>query len=215
MGKSLALPFLNEQNNARFIFTFHESSFYLFEIMTNTNFNPWHHVSHNYEDGEITGIIEIPSGTRAKYELDKVSGILKLDRVLYSSMYYPANYGFIPKSYGEDNDPLDILILTQVEVVPLCLVRARILGYMPMLDQNEPDEKIIAVCVDDPSVNHINDIFELPEHFISELRAFFEDYKKLEGKSVVVEEFLGREAAIEIVKESFLRYERTFKFKSD
>lgn len=178
-------------------------------------FNPWHHVSHNFEESEITGIIEIPKGTRAKYELDKVSGMLKLDRVLFSSMYYPANYGFLPKTFCEDNDPLDILILSQIDVVPLCLVRARVIGVMPMLDQGEADDKIIAVCADDPSMDHINNMSGLPNHFMSELRAFFEDYKKLEGKSVVVEEFSGKEEAIRIIKESFDLYEKTFGKKSN
>ncbi len=175
-----------------------------------TPFSPWHNVSPEFSENEVTGIIEIPKGTRAKYELDKESGLLKLDRVLFASMYYPANYGFIPKSYCEDNDPLDILILSQVDVVPLCLVRAKVIGVMQMLDQGEADDKIIAVCSGDPSVNHINDISELPPHFISELRSFFEDYKKLENKSVVVEDFGGREAALKIIQESFELYQKTF-----
>ncbi len=179
--------------------------------MTQKPFNPWHNVSHNFEESEITGIIEIPKGTRAKYELDKESGMLKLDRVLFASMYYPANYGFIPRTYCEDNDPLDILIFSQVDVVPLCLVRAKVIGVMQMLDMGEADDKIIAVCADDPSVNHINDITELPKHFLSELRAFFEDYKKLEDKSVVVEEFGNKKDAIRIIKESFVLYDKTFK----
>jgi len=175
-----------------------------------TPFSPWHNVNPFFSGNEVTGVIEIPKGTRAKYELDKESGLLKLDRVLFASMYYPANYGFIPKSYCEDNDPLDILIFSQIDVVPLCLVRAKVIGVMQMLDQGEADDKIIAVCSGDPSVNHINDISELPPHFISELRSFFEDYKKLENKSVVVEDFGGREAALEIIQESFELYQKTF-----
>lgn len=174
-------------------------------------FNPWHHVNPGANTPhEVTAVVEIPMGTRAKYELDKESGMLMLDRVLYASMYYPANYGFIPQSYGKDHDPLDILVISQVEVVPLCLVHARVIGVMPMLDQGEPDDKIIAISTGDPGVNHIHEMSELPPHFISELRAFFEDYKKLENKSVVVEQFGDRETALEIIRESFDYYKETF-----
>ncbi|HAQ38819.1 MAG TPA: inorganic pyrophosphatase [Saprospirales bacterium] len=177
----------------------------------NHNFNPWHNVSPGHELPEIVqGIIEIPKGSRAKYELDKESGLLKLDRVLFSSVYYPANYGFIPQSYCDDKDPLDILILSQIEVVPMCIVPAKIIGVMRMLDNGEADDKIIAVAQGDPSVCHINDISELPQHFISELRSFFEDYKKLENKTVVVEEFLNKETAIRILQDSFRMYEEFF-----
>ncbi len=144
--------------------------------------------------------------TRAKYELDKESGLLKLDRVLYASMYYPANYGFIPKSYCDDHDPLDILVLSQISIVPMCIVSARVIGVMRMLDQGEHDDKIIAVAENDMSVNHFNDISELPEHFIKELRNFFEDYKKLENKTVEVREFQNAEIAKQIVKQSFIDY---------
>ncbi len=175
------------------------------------NFNPWHHVSPGDKLPEIVnGIIEIPKGTRAKYELDKESGLLKLDRVLYSSVYYPANYGFIPQSFCDDNDPLDILILSQIDIVPLCIVPAKVIGVMRMLDGGEADDKIIAVAIGDPSVNHINDISELPQHFISELRNFFEDYKKLENKTVVIEDFLGRKTALTILQESFELYQEVF-----
>lgn len=178
-------------------------------------FNAWHDVSPGDQLTEIVnGIIEIPKGTRAKYELDKESGLLRLDRVLYSSVYYPANYGFIPQSYCDDKDPLDILILSQIDVVPMCIVPAKVIGVMRMLDNGEADDKIIAVAAGDPSVSHINDISELPQHFISELRNFFEDYKKLENKSVVVEEFFNRKTAMEILKESFKMYENLFKTNS-
>lgn len=178
--------------------------------MTN-NFNPWHNVSPGNKLPDIVnGIIEIPKGTRAKYELDKESGLIKLDRVLYSSVYYPANYGFIPKTYCDDKDPLDILILSQIDVIPMCIVPAKIIGVMRMLDNGEADDKLIAVAAGDPSVSHISDISELPDHFISELRNFFEDYKKLENKTVVVEEFFNRETAIEILNDSFKMYEEHF-----
>lgn len=179
--------------------------------MENNKSNPWHDVSpgDNLPD-IVNGIIEIPKGTRAKYELDKESGLLRLDRVLYSSVYYPANYGFIPQTYCDDNDPLDILIISQIDVVPMCIVPAKVIGVMRMLDNNEADDKIIAVAAGDPSVSHINDISELPAHFISEMRSFFEDYKKLEKKSVVVEEFLNRETAIKILNDSFKMYNENF-----
>ncbi len=177
----------------------------------NTHFNPWHSVSPGERVPDlVNGIIEIPKGTRAKYELDKESGLIKLDRVLYSSVYYPANYGFIPQSYCEDKDPLDILILSQIEVVPMCIVSAKVIGVMRMLDNGEADDKIIAVAEGDPSVSHIQDIAELPQHFISELRNFFEDYKKLENKSVVVEEFFDRKVAIQILQDSFKMYKEHF-----
>ncbi len=175
-------------------------------------FNPWHHVTPVNDLPEIVnGIIEIPRGSRAKYELDKDSGLLRLDRVIYSAMYYPANYGFIPKTFCDDKDPLDILIITQIKVVPLCIVPAKIIGVMRMLDNGEADDKIIAVSAGDPSVNHIKDISELPPHTIAELRNFFEDYKKLENKTVQVEEFLGKETALQILQDSFEMYREYFK----
>jgi len=174
--------------------------------------NPWHKVAVGSEAPEIVnGIIEIPKNTRAKYELDKETGMLKLDRVLYSSMYYPANYGFIPQTYCDDNDPLDILILSQITVVPMCLVEAKVIGVMRMLDGDELDDKIIAVANNDMSVNHIEDITELPAHFFKELRNFFEDYKKLENKTVSVEEFQNAEIAKKIVNKSVEDYKSYIK----
>jgi len=173
--------------------------------------HPWHHVSPGLHVPElVNGIIEIPKGTRAKYEIDKESGLLKLDRVIYSSMYYPANYGFIPQSYGEDRDPLDILVLSQIELEPLCLVEARVIGVMRMLDNQEGDDKIIAVATGDPSVCHLADIRELPAHFLSELRNFFEDYKKLEKKTVVVDEFQDPQVARQILMDALQRYSQAF-----
>ncbi len=170
-------------------------------------FNPWHHVSPGSNTpNEVSGIIEIPSASRAKYELDKESGLLKLDRVLYSSLYYPANYGFIPQSFCDDGDPLDILVLSQIHCVPLCIVNAKVIGVMRMIDQGEADDKIIAVAADDVSVNHINNIEELPPHFTKELRHFFEEYKALEKKKVLVEDFQGKEIAKKIITQSFEDY---------
>lgn len=171
--------------------------------------NPWHTVSIGDDvPTMVNGIIEIPKGSRGKYELDKESGMLILDRVLYSSVYYPSNYGFIPQTYCDDNDPLDILVLSQIEVVPLCIVKAKVVGVMRMLDNGEADDKIIAVAANDMSVNHINDISELPPHSIKETRSFFEDYKKLENKEVVVEDFQNKEVAFEIIKKSIEDYQK-------
>lgn len=170
--------------------------------------NPWHHVHYGDFSGDnVNGIIEIPKGSRAKYELDKETGLLKLDRVLYSSVYYPANYGFIPQTYCDDGDPLDILILSQIDVQPLCIVEAKIVGVMRMLDQGEADDKIIAVCANDMSIAHINDISELPEHFLAEVRQFFEEYKKLEKKVVKIEEFQGERLAKKIFQHAVRDYE--------
>jgi len=174
--------------------------------------NPWHDVSMGSNAPEmVNGIVEIPKGSRAKYELDKESGMLILDRVLYSSVYYPSNYGFIPQTYCDDNDPLDILIISQIEVVPMCIVQAKVIGVMRMLDNGEADDKIIAVAANDMSVNYINDISELPPHAIKETRSFFEDYKKLENKEVVIEDFLDRDAAYEIIKQSIVDYDKKFR----
>lgn len=174
--------------------------------------NSWHGVTFGDKAPKVVnGIIEIPKGNRAKYELDKESGMLILDRVLFSSVYYPANYGFIPRTYCDDNDPLDILVICQVDIVPLCIVSAKVIGVMRMIDGGEADDKIIAVAQGDPSVNHINDISELPQHFISEMKNFFEDYKKLEKKEVVVEEFQNREVAWTIIEKAIADYDEKFK----
>lgn len=177
--------------------------------------NPWHKVNPKYNatKGTIKGIIEIPKNTTAKYELDKESGLLILDRVLYSSHYYPANYGFIPQTYCDDKDPLDIVVLSQIEIVPMCLVEAKVIGVMRMLDGGELDDKIIAVAANDMSVNHIEDISELPEHFFRELRNFFEDYKKLENKTVEVEKFQNAKVAKKIVEQSIVDYKKYIEAK--
>ena len=175
--------------------------------MTNT----WHDISPGKNPPEfVNGIIEIPRGSRAKYELDKETGLLKMDRVLYSSVYYPANYGFIPQTYCDDHDPLDILILSQIEIMPFCMVEAKVIGCMRMIDNGEADDKIIAVSEGDMSVAHINDISELPPHFFRELQTFFEDYKKLEHKSVVIEEFQSKFIALHIVEKSIEDYRVKF-----
>jgi len=171
------------------------------------SFNPWHGVEIGPDCPNIVNsIIEISRGSKAKYELDKATGMLRLDRVLYSSVYYPANYGFIPKTQGDDHDPLDILVMSQIEIEPLCIVRAQVIGVMRMIDQGEGDDKILAVAADDKSVNHIREVSQVPEHFYSELRHFFEEYKQLEKKEVLVEEFQGKEVAIEIIAKAIAAY---------
>jgi len=171
--------------------------------------NPWHSVDpgDNLPD-LVNGIIEIPKGSKGKYELDKKSGLLKLDRVLYSSVHYPANYGFIPKTYCDDRDPLDILVFCSIEVDPLCIIESKVIGVMHMIDEDEQDDKIIAVAKNDMSVNYINEITDLPPHTVVELRRFFEDYKKLEHKQVVVDQFLGRDEAYRIINESLELYKK-------
>jgi inorganic pyrophosphatase len=178
--------------------------------MTRKN-NPWHSVKYGENAPEVvTGIIEIPKGSKAKYELDKESGLLKLDRVLFSSVHYPANYGFIPQTFCDDQDPLDILVICSIDVYPMCIIDAKVIGVMQMIDNNEEDDKIIAVAKNDMSVNHLNDISELPPHTLLEIRRFFEDYKKLENKEVIVENFLGREEAYDIIRRSIDLYNSTF-----
>lgn len=178
------------------------------------NFNPWHNV--NYGEGApeiVTAVIEIPQNSKGKFELDKNSGLLKLDRVLFSSVHYPANYGFIPQTYCEDKDPLDILVITSIELPPLCLIDARVIGVMRMVDQGEADDKIIAVANNDMSVNHIQNIEDLPPHTTIEMQRFFEDYKKLENKEVVVEKFFGKKEALEIIRESIELYNKAWRGK--
>lgn len=174
-------------------------------------YHPWHEVSFGPDaPSRVNAIIEIPKGSRAKYELDKESGLLKLDRVLYSSVYYPANYGFIPKTLGDDHDPLDILVLSQINFVPLCLVSADVIGVMRMIDSGEADDKIIAVATNDMSVNSYRGMSDLGESFIQELEHFFEEYKKLEHKSVSVKNFQSREIALEIINENIELYQRMY-----
>lgn len=171
--------------------------------------NSWHDVGLGDKFPEVVNsIIEIPKGSRAKYELDKNTGLLRLDRVLFSAFYYPSNYGFIPRTYGEDKDPLDILVLSQIDLDPLCLVDAKVIGVMRMLDSNEADDKIIAVAANDISVNFINDVSELPKHFINELKDFFENYKRLEHKTVKVENFQSKNIAIEIIEKAAKNYDK-------
>jgi inorganic pyrophosphatase len=174
--------------------------------------HPWHGLSYGQAAPRIVNaVIEIPQGSRAKYEIDKETGLLKLDRVIYSSFYYPCNYGFIPQTYGDDKDPLDILVITSLSVQALCLMEAKVIGVMQMVDSGDADDKIIAVAAKDPGVNHYNNIEELPKHFFDELRHFFEEYKKLENKTVVVEEFGDKATALKIIDEAISFYKENFR----
>ncbi|KAJ1280631.1 hypothetical protein BS78_04G247300 [Paspalum vaginatum] len=169
--------------------------------------HPWHDLEIGPGAPEVFNcVVEIPRGSKVKYELDKASGLIKVDRVLYSSVVYPHNYGFIPRTLCEDSDPMDVLILMQEQVVPGCFLRARAIGLMPMIDQGEKDDKIIAVCADDPEFRHYTDITDLPPHRLQEIRRFFEDYKKNENKEVAVNEFLPAKDAINAIKYSMDLY---------
>ncbi len=174
----------------------------------NTGRHPWHSIAAGAEAPSIVNsIIEIPKWSKGKYEMDKASGLLKLDRVLFSSVHYPANYGFIPQTYCDDHDPLDILVICSIDVYPMCLVEARVIGAMEMVDEQEKDAKIIAVALHDMSVSHINELNELPPHTLVELRRFFEDYKKLEHKNVTVERFIERTEAYAIITDGMKEYD--------
>jgi inorganic pyrophosphatase len=172
--------------------------------------HPWHDT---YVDDSViaTGfpvIVEIPKGSTNKYELDKETGLLRLDRVLYSAVYYPADYGFIPRTYCDDGDPLDALVLGQEPVYPLTIVQARAVGVMRMRDDKGVDDKIVAVSVRDPAYSEYRDKAELPTHVLRQVRRFFEDYKVLEHKQVVVEDLLGPEAAVGIITEALELYRK-------
>jgi len=170
--------------------------------------HPWHSIeTGNDAPAYVKCIVEIPKGSKGKYEMDKDTGLLRLDRVLFSSVHYPANYGFIPQTYCDDHDPLDILVICSIDVFPMCIINAKVIGAMEMVDGDERDNKIISVASNDMSVNYINNLSELPPHTLVELKRFFEDYKMLEHKNVIVEEFLNREKAYEVILESMQLYQ--------
>ncbi len=171
----------------------------------------WHEISpKRISPSDFIACIEIPTGCKNKYEMDKDTGMLILDRVLYTSTHYPANYGFIPRTYASDNDPLDVLVLCQETIMPMTLVRCYPIGVIKMVDDNQVDEKIIAVPFKDPSLSYCTDISQLPAHTFDEISHFFRVYKSLEGKDTVVNEVLGREAAMDIIAKCMQQYKDTF-----
>jgi inorganic pyrophosphatase len=172
--------------------------------------HPWHdlYVDDHLIAKEFPVVIEVPKGSRCKYELDKESGLMKLDRVLYSAVYYPANYGFIPRTFCDDGDPLDALVLSQESVHPATVVEARAIGVMRMRDEKGIDDKIIAVSVKDPAVVDYVSHAQLPAHTLREIKRFFEDYKTLENKQVVVEDFMGADEAVKILEDALDLYRK-------
>ena len=173
--------------------------------------NIWHDMDpKRVTPKDFIAVIEIPKGSKKKYELDKETGLIFLDRVLHTSTHYPANYGFIPRSYGDDGDPLDVLVLCSEPLDPLTLVRCYPIGYISMLDGGRNDEKIIAIPFSDPTYNEYKDISELPAHIFDEMAHFFSVYKALEGKEAVPGDVNGREAATEVIRDAIDNYVETF-----
>jgi inorganic pyrophosphatase len=172
--------------------------------------NPWHISIGDKTPDIVKAVIEIPKGSRMKYELDKESGLLRLDRVLYSAMFYPMNYGLVPGTYFDDGDPLDILVMCSIDIVPLCVVDARVVGIMHMEDENGTDDKILSVAANDPAFQHIHDLEDIPQHHMHELKNFFEGYKALENKKVKVGNLYGRDKARECVRRSMHLYKEKF-----
>ena len=173
--------------------------------------NIWHDISPKRIKAEdFICVIEISKGSKKKYELDKETGYLMLDRILYTSTHYPANYGFIPRTYGDDNDPLDVLLLCSEQIEPMTLVRAYPIGVISMIDNGKNDEKIIAIPFNDPNYNMYNDISELPTHVFEEMKHFFTVYKNLENKETAVDEVHGKEEAVKIVNDAIRNYIKKF-----
>jgi inorganic pyrophosphatase len=170
----------------------------------------WHDVplGDAIED-HVNAVIEIPKGSKVKYELDKATGLLAVDRVLHSAVHYPANYGFLPRTFCDDGDALDVLVLGQEPVVPLCIVRARAIGVITMRDEKGQDDKIIAVHIDDPEYAHYRDVGELPPHRVTELQRFFLDYKVLENKTVNIDQLRGRAEAERVIRAGAALYRDT------
>ncbi len=169
--------------------------------------NIWHDISPNrIVNDNFFAVIEIPQGSKTKYELDKETGFLKLDRILYTSTHYPANYGFIPRTFAEDGDPLDVLVLCSETIFPLALVHCYPIGVISMIDNGDPDDKIIAIPFDDPTYNSYTDINQLPKHVFAEMSHFFTIYKSLENKDTAIDEIKGKDAAIRIIDECIERY---------
>ncbi len=174
-------------------------------------FNIWHEISpKRITPTDFICVIEIPKGSKKKYELDKETGLIILDRILHTSTHYPANYGFIPRTYGDDNDPLDVLLLCSETLEPMSLVRAYPIGVIKMIDNGRNDEKIIAIPFNDPTYNQYTSINELPSHVFDEMCHFFSVYKNLENKDTAVDEVKSREDAIGIIAEAIDHYIEEF-----
>ena len=173
--------------------------------------NIWHDIDpKRIKPEEFIAVIEITKGSKKKYELDKETGLIILDRILYTATHYPANYGFIPRTYGDDGDPLDVLVICSEGIEPMTLVRCRPIGVIAMKDSGKMDEKIIAVCKDDPNYNMYSDISQLPSHTFEEMRHFFSVYKSLEGKETVVDELRGKDAARDVIQKCLDAYIEKF-----
>lgn len=173
--------------------------------------NIWHDVDpKRISPEDFLAVIEIPKGSKKKYELDKATGLIILDRILYTSTHYPANYGFIPRTYGDDGDPLDVLVLCSEVLDPLTLARCYPIGYISMLDGGKNDEKIIAIPFADPTYNEYKDISDLPDHVFDEMAHFFTVYKNLEGKETVAGDVKGREDAQQVIRQAIAHYKDCF-----
>ena len=178
--------------------------------------NIWHDMAkEEITPSDFSAVIEISKGSRCKYELDKKTGLLRLDRVLYTATHYPANYGFIPRTYADDGDPLDVLVLCSEEIIPMTLVRVYPIGAMRMIDSGKLDDKIIAVPFSDPTYRNIRSIDELPPHIFDEIMHFFSVYKQLENKQTAVKTLFNYNEAIEIVKSAIEAYDKMFDDTSD
>jgi inorganic pyrophosphatase len=172
-------------------------------------YHPWHDVElPRFVEEPVPAVIEIPTGSKVKYELDKKTGLLIVDRILFSAVHYPANYGFIPRTYCDDGDPLDVLVLCEEQIQPLAIMRAKIIGVMNMRDDKGQDDKIIAVHADDPTYADYGDVSEIPAHKLRELQRFFQDYKALENKKVLVSEPQGRSAGLQVLRDAIDLYLR-------
>jgi inorganic pyrophosphatase len=173
--------------------------------------HPWHDLEVDVSaiDDRFPAVIEVPMGSKNKYELDKRSGMLRLDRVLYSSVFYPANYGFVPRTLCDDGDPLDVLVFGQAPVAPLTIMEVRAIGIMQMRDEKGIDDKLLAVCIGDPAFADYHHVHELPKHVVREMQRFFQDYKVLEGKNVEVGEPLGPDLALRVLREALALYRST------
>jgi inorganic pyrophosphatase len=172
-------------------------------------YHAWHDVElPRFVEDAVPAIIEIPTGSKVKYELDKKSGLLLVDRVLFSAVHYPANYGFVPRTYCDDGDPLDVLVLCEEAIQPLAIMRAKVIGVMNMRDDKGQDDKIIAVHADDPTYADYSDVTEIPPHKLRELQRFFQDYKALENKKVLVSAPLGRSTGLQVLRDAIALYDR-------